>query len=221
MCVNCNLLLPIKPELIDKIGLPKPPDPHDLLISVRSCIDIIISQIRNNFSDNEISKKLAHTIIPYLESLHIKLFYIPAEISDIDQVKKLLILSDFDDVFEINLQECNFWNEQTWEWKIHDQFLSPAGHQIACGKLSRKKSGGQLRLDIGPDYPKHLICMESSIIMQAVVALSPETIIKNDYNSIKPYLKMKSEKSTPEIWNAVIKNHPNTQIIQGTVKDIY
>ena len=137
MCINCNLLFPVSDAALECLNLPAPRSGEVILMSTRQMLDLIMSTVglvKNTTSKDRVFRKL-------VRALKIGEFYsVPEELSESD-MRKLLGLSDFSNVFTIYLKDHNFVNEGQYEVVNRATFSdSLRGAQIHSGNVSSSPS---------------------------------------------------------------------------------
>lgn len=225
MCINCNIPLPLKDHVAACLGLPNIKelcvDDNELsyLLSIRDLINLILRFItqKEDTISIPLGDKWKFQLAPFLShGLGIKLFCITENVDSIEDIRKLLGLSDFSYVYKQNLQVLNFTNvhQKEFMWRFELEFPnSPSLFKIAIGKISDKPNPDPPR-QMPEGYPLQQLCFQTILSIPAFQFYGEEETVEQKWRLIE---RIQVEHSKDEIWNAIRNAGGQYQFVSGTV----
>lgn len=146
MCINCNILLSVRPGAAKILNLPA-----NALVTHRKMIDLLEMHVSALTDENAIMAALCRVpgFKPFCQNCTPAL--------NRDNLRTFLELSDLNGLFQVSLKERNFTNLNSWELEVADE---PEGvnPEIARGTLVRSPGSARRSID---DYDTTQLCYES------------------------------------------------------------
>ena len=196
---------PLTANTINVLSLTEAPDGSQLIISTRDFIEYIfaiVTQWDMDVHDRNIYLK------SLIENLNIKPFCDPLVIQNPSKhLNHFFALSDLSACFKIHLKDCNFTNVSQYDIKVKQkcQIMPNQTCTLKCGSFEKNNLNLEPR-QMPEGYPLEQLCFHTVLVTACIVFYKDEITSEmlHGTRSISIMQKMLREKSSREIWNALL-----------------